>query len=62
MDETCNLPPVLTVQEAASFLRLGINTTYEAVREGKIPTVRIGRRLLVPRAGLLALLEVKSSG
>lgn len=49
--------PVLTVEEAAVLLRLSRGTAYEAVKRGDIPTLRIGRRLLVPRAALLRLLE-----
>ncbi len=48
--------PVLTVDEAAKFLTLSRQATYEAVRRREIPSVRIGRRILVPRAGLEALL------
>jgi excisionase family DNA binding protein len=48
---------VLTVEEAAVFLRLSRGTAYEAVRRGDIPVIRIGRRLLVPRVRLLAMLE-----
>ena len=48
--------PVLTVEEAAVVLRLSRGTAYEAVRRGDIPTIRIGRRLLVPRARLMAML------
>jgi excisionase family DNA binding protein len=48
--------PVLTVEEAAVILRLSRGTAYEAVRRGDIPTIRIGRRLLVPRARLMAML------
>ena len=47
---------VLTVREAAAYLRLGLNTTYEAIRRGELPAVRVGRRLLVPRAALERLL------
>ena len=49
--------PVLTVEEAAVLLRLSRGTAYEAVKRGDIPTLRIGRRLLVPRAALLRLLD-----
>lgn len=52
-----NLPDVLTPIEAANFLRLGRNSTYEALRMGVIPSIRIGRRLLVPKQGLLRLLQ-----
>ena len=49
--------PVLTVEEAGRLLRLSRGSAYEAARSGQIPTLRIGRRLLVPRAALERLLE-----
>ena len=48
----------VTVQEAATILGVGRNKAYEAARSGEIPTVRIGRRLLVPVAALERLLAV----
>src|SRR5437773_447284 len=50
-------PDVLTIVEASKLLRLGRNLTYSLVREGRLRTVRVGRRLLVPRAAVEALLE-----
>ena len=47
----------MTVPEAAEALGIGKNQGYEAARTGQIPTIRIGRRLLVPRAALERLLE-----
>ena len=38
----------LTIPEAANALGIGRNTAYEAARRGEIPTIRIGKRLLVP--------------
>jgi len=52
MTRLAELPDVMTVAEAAAFLRLGRNTVYEAVRRNELPSVRVGRRLLVPRVGL----------
>ena len=46
----------LTVEEAARLLGVGRNQGYEAVRAGTIPSLRIGRRLLVPKAALDRLL------
>ena len=43
---------VYTVEEAGTLLDLGRSGAYEAVRRGDIPTIRIGRRLLVPKAAL----------
>jgi excisionase family DNA binding protein len=48
---------VFTVEEAARLLGLGRNGCYEAVKRGEIPSVKIGRRLLVPRVALQAMLE-----
>ena len=48
--------PVLTIEEAGALLRIARGSAYEAARRGDIPTIKIGRRLLVPRARLLAML------
>lgn len=37
----------LTIDETAELLRLGRNQVYLAARRGQIPSIRIGRRLLV---------------
>ena len=46
----------MSVEETASFLRIGRSAAYEAVHRGEIPHVRIGRRYLVPVPRLLAML------
>jgi excisionase family DNA binding protein len=46
----------LSVPEAAQLLGVSRMTAYSAVREGTIPSLRIGRRVLVPRAALDRLL------
>jgi len=48
--------PVLTVDEAAVYLRISRGLAFAAVRDGTLPSVRIGRRILVPRRQLEALL------
>lgn len=53
--ESC--PEVLTVQETSRLLRLGRNATYEAIRRGEIPSLRVGRRIVIPRAALERLLS-----
>ena len=47
----------LTVTEAAAVLGIGRSAAYEAVRARQIPSLRIGRRVLVPVSALQALLE-----
>ncbi len=39
----------LTVPETARVLGIGRHTAYMAVRAGAIPSLKIGRRILVPR-------------
>ncbi|MFZ0668439.1 MAG: helix-turn-helix domain-containing protein [Acidimicrobiales bacterium] len=48
---------VLTVEEAAQLLGISRSFAYEAVQRGEIPSMRIGRRILVPKAALKRLLE-----
>ena len=47
----------LTVTEAAELLGIGRSAAYEATRRGQIPTLRIGRRILIPWAALERLLR-----
>ena len=46
----------LTISEAAKLLGIGRNLAYEAARTGELPTVVIGRRILVPVVVLERLL------
>ena len=46
----------LAVEEAAAVLGIGRNSAYQAITSGELPVLRIGRRLLVPRAALDRLL------
>ena len=51
----------MTVEEAAAVLGISRGLAYQAARDGSIPTIRIGRRLLVPRRALEKLLEAPIS-
>jgi excisionase family DNA binding protein len=48
---------VMTLNEVAAVLRISRGSAYEAAKRGEIPTVRIGHRILVPRAALERLLS-----
>ena len=50
-------PVTMTVPEARRRLGIGRNSAYEAAASGQIPTIRIGRRILVPRAAFERMLE-----
>jgi excisionase family DNA binding protein len=50
----------VTVPEAAKLLGISRMSAYTAVREGVIPSLRIGRRILIPRLALERLLAQAS--
>jgi len=49
--------PTMSVDEAADELGIGRNQAYAAVKAGQIPTIRIGKRLLVLRFPLERMLR-----
>ena len=55
-DPSPTLGPVLTVDEAAVYLRISRGLAFAAVRDGTLPSLRIGRRILIPRRALDVLL------
>jgi excisionase family DNA binding protein len=50
-------PKTQTIDEAAKELGIGRNQAYAAARRGEIPTIRIGKRILVLREPLRRLLD-----
>ena len=46
----------VTVREAALVLGVSTGVAYAAVRSGELPSVKLGRRVVIPRARLLELL------
>lgn len=51
----------ISVTEAAVCLGVSRNTAYQAVRQGTIPSIRVGRRVLVPVHALKALLSLETA-
>lgn len=47
----------LTVDQAAASLTLGRTKTLELIRSGALRSVRIGKRIVVPRIALEAFLQ-----
>lgn len=50
----------ISVEEAAQLLGIGRGTAYELARNGQLPTLKLGRRLLVPKAALEKMLTAAS--
>jgi excisionase family DNA binding protein len=47
----------LTVEEAAKELGISKASAYEAARTGELPTIKIGKRILVPVVALERMLQ-----
>lgn len=62
MPNFSDLPLVLTPRETAKLLRCGKSTIYELIRCNKITHLRLGRRILIPRASLMTMLEGAGDG
>jgi excisionase family DNA binding protein len=55
-------PLVMTVGDAAKLLGISRGLAYELVRQGVIPSIRLGRRLVIPRRRLMALVDEMAAG
>ena len=55
--EQVNLPEVATVPEAARYLRVNPKTVYEAIKNGDMPSQRVGRVIRLRREAILNWLE-----
>lgn len=53
---TADEQPTMPVEEAGRYFGLGRTSAYEAARRGDLPTIRFGRRVVVPTAQLRKLL------
>jgi excisionase family DNA binding protein len=45
-------PMLLTVRDVEAELQLGRTRTYELIRSGQIPVIRLGRSVRIPREAL----------
>ena len=46
------LPLVLSVEQLAAVLGVGINSAYQLVRSGQVGSIRIGRQYKIPKNAL----------
>lgn len=62
MKPAVNLDPVahptLSIEDTARVLGIAKSTVYVAVANGEIPSIKIGRRWVVPTAGLRRMLQL----
>lgn len=48
-----------TVREAAGMFGVGLTLFRRLIRDGSVPTIRLGTRVLIPRAAIERLLDVQ---
>ena len=52
-----NYPDVLTVEELIEILRVGKNTTYRLLNEGKIKNLKVSNKFIIPKKCVIEFLE-----
>jgi excisionase family DNA binding protein len=52
--------PTMQVGELPKVLGISRAAAYEAVKTGEIPSIRIGRRIVVPTAAVRRMLQLDS--
>jgi hypothetical protein len=52
--------PTITVPLAGKALGLSRNASYEAAHRGEIPTLRFGKRMVVPTTWLRKTLQIEA--
>mgnify|MGYP004615672457 FL=1 len=57
-----NLPAVLNANQLAAALGISCAGAYQLLNTGTFPTLRIGKRLLVPKDKLIDWIEQNTGG
>ena len=55
------LPLLIAVPDAARLLGIGTTFAWELVRAGTLPSIKLGRRVLIPRAALDRLADAQTT-
>ena len=51
----------IPVEVAGEALGVGRSAAYSAIRNGEIPSIRIGRRITVPTAAIRRMLQIEEN-
>ena len=57
-----DLPLTLKAHEAAAVLRISKSKVYELVQRESFPSIRIGKRVVIPRDKLLQWMNNRAEG
>lgn len=61
IDEALAKPTIPLVDAGTLFFGLGRSAVYEAAKRGDIPTIRVGKKIMVPVAPLAEKLGLRST-
>jgi excisionase family DNA binding protein len=61
IEQALQLPPTVSVEQAAAILGISRTAAYEAIHRGEVQSFSIGRRIVVPTAPLLVMLGLGPS-
>ena len=50
-----DIPVMMTVEEFGKLMRVSRNTAYAFVRDGLVPTIKVGRQIRIYRGDVLKL-------
>lgn len=59
-NESNTVTLVVTVEDLARLLAIGRNTAYTLVRSGKIRSIKVGRKYLIPKTAVDEYLDSAS--
>lgn len=48
---------ILTVKEAAEFMRISERYTYKLIKENKLPHIKLGKKILIDKNSLIDYLH-----
>jgi excisionase family DNA binding protein len=51
-----NEPDVLTVPDVVRLLKLGKNTVYKLINDGTISSIKMGKKIIIPKVCLVEFL------
>jgi len=58
IEEIMDLPPACTVKQTQEALGISQDLAYASIHNGEIPSLKLGRRIVVTKATLLRLLDL----
>ena len=51
-------PDVVTIEDVMSMLGIGRNLAYKLVRTGEIRSIKVGRRMIIPKKEIVRFLTL----